>query len=98
MRLCAALREPAPLPFLLIQHTRGQSIDAKAGQSDPRRSVLAFIAADNVDEESSEDEELEEQAEAIMGMQQAPAEAIDWDALLTTTSPAAEVDGTATSL
>ena len=52
---------------------------------DPRRSVLAFIAADNADEESSEDEEAEEPARAMMDLAQAPGEAIDWDAMLAAT-------------
>lgn len=62
-------------------------------KADPQRSVLDFIAADNVDEESSEDDELEEQAEAMMGIAQAPTEAIDWDALLLTEQPNAGASG-----
>lgn len=46
---------------------------------DPRRSVLAFIAADNADDDTSEDSEAEEQAEALMGLELAPTDAIDWD-------------------
>ncbi len=50
----------------------------------PQRSVLHFIAADNADDETSEDSEAEQQAEALMGLALAPADAIDWDAPLAT--------------
>ena len=79
---------PTPLPPIsqLIQHTRARSLEVP-DKPDPRRSVLAFIAADNAEEESSEDEEAEEPAGAMMDLAQAPGEAIDWDALLAATEP-----------
>ena len=59
----------------------------------PRRSVLAFIAADNAEEDTSEDSEAEEQAEALMGLAQAPEDAVDWDAPLMAGRPPMEQTG-----
>ena len=50
----------------------------------PQRSILHFIAADNADDETSEDSEAEQQAEAMMGLALPPADAIDWDAPMAT--------------
>jgi len=98
----AALQDPNALLSIqhLIQHTTGAGVgrapedpgpDTVGG---PRRSVLAFIAADNADEDTSDDSQAGEQAEALMGLALAPEEAIDWDAPLTANRAPAEPTGT----
>lgn len=47
--------------------------------SSKRLSLLKFIAADNIEEESSDDEELEPATETLVGLDVAPNRAIDWD-------------------
>ena len=61
----------------------GPKEDALPKVSAKRLSVLKFIAADNAEEESSEDEEYEPPTENLLGLDVAPNEAIDWDEPLT---------------
>ena len=94
----AALQGPNALLSIqhLIQHTRAKSAELPkepAESAAPHRSVLDFIAADNADDETSEDEEAEQQAEAMMGLALAPADAIDWDGPMATGTLQGEADG-----
>lgn len=87
--LPAALQGPSALLSIqhLIQHTRAKSTELPKEPADntpAHPSVLDFIAADNANDETSEDEEAEQQAEAMMGLALAPANEIDWDAPLAT--------------
>lgn len=91
MLVIAALAGPNAFLSIqhLIQHTRGRSLDGPKAAEDeaagPRaKTVLDFIAADNADDETSEDSEAEQQAEVLMGLAVAPTEGIDWDAPLAT--------------
>ena len=65
-------------------------------QTSKRLSLLKFIAADNVEEESSEDEEIVEPAQNLVGLQTAPSEAIDWDAPLSVVVSQLEQEGEST--
>ena len=67
-------------------------------EAPPQRSVLHFIAADNADDETSEDSEAEQQAEAMMGLALAPADAIDWDGPLATGTLQEEEEATGLKL
>ena len=69
----------------LIQQTQAKpDLQTQETTAKPERSsLLAFIAADNVDDDTSEDSEAQEQTEALMGLETAPADAIDWDSPLT---------------
>ena len=64
----------------------------------PQRSVLHFIAADNADDDTSEDSEAEQQAEALMGLALAPADAIDWDAPMATGTLQEDASGPALAI
>lgn len=91
--VCAAPQAP-PLAAIqqLLHPARTKSVD-KPQQPDPRRSLLAFIAADNAGEETSEDEEAAAQEEDLAAVAAAPAEAVDWDALLARPPAAGEAQG-----
>ena len=67
--------------------------DPTPKQTSKRLSLLKFIAADNVEEESSEDEEVMEPAQTLVGLQTAPSEAIDWDAPLSVLVSQLEQEG-----